>query len=195
MKKICILLYLSLVFIVNIAARPSIIMDKTTDSVRIIQTERTSHVFPYKKAWTDCGLSLICIKNINTQETYYEIQVYIYDRDTEIAKGNRLLLKLKNDDIITLFSRDFYSPEEIERRSNIFGAVLDRTYVVVPCYAILEDQINEIINSNVTKVRVETLDDQFDGNVYNTKFSNCIRDDYNLIQSVIENDKSIYDDF
>ena len=195
MKKMICVLYLLIASVVGIYAKPSIIMDKTTDSIRIIQTERTTHIFPYKKAWTDCGLSLICIKNINTQETYYGIQVYIYDRDTEIAKGNRLLLKLKNDDIITLFSKDFYSPEEIERRSNIFGAVIDRTYVVVPYYTILEEQINEIINSNVTKVRVETKDDQFDGNVYNTKFSDCIKDDYNLIQSVIENDKSIYNDF
>lgn len=195
MKKNLLLGLLLFVCSFALSAKSKINMDKISGRVRVIQTEHTAHIFPYAKTLTDCGISLTCIQDTNTQETNWEIRVYIYSADADIAQGNKLLLKLKNDEIITLSANDNYSPEIMRRTTNVFGAILNDTYVVAPCYPISKADLDKIMTSDVTKVRVETYDDQFDGNVYGTKFSKTIKNNYILITSVLEKKKTIYDDF
>ncbi len=179
----------------TISAKSKISVDKMYGDVRVIQTEHTAHVFPYAKTLTDCGISLSCLQDTNMQVIDWQIRVYIYSGDADIKRGNKLLLKLENGDIITLEANDNYTPRVMMTTRNMFGAILGETYVVAPCYSIQKTDLDKVLISKVAKVRVETHDDQFDGDVYGNKFSKAIKNDYILITSVLKEKKTIYDDF
>lgn len=182
------------------AGKSKIAYDKTSEGVRVVETERTPHVFRMNGTPTDCSVSLLCLKDIATQEKHYGINIFIFsgtedDDNRKIEKGSKLLLKLEDGDIITAIATSDASTKVELATQNIFGVLTNNVVSTVVSYAIPKELLDKIMTSKVVKVRVETKLGQFDGNVYRNKFSECISDDYILISSVINNDKTIYDDF
>ena len=176
-------------------SKPKISIDKTYDGVRVIQTERSPSVFNQNGTLNDCSISLTCIKHIQEDSLEWIIRVYIYDGNVQIKKNNIFLLKFNNNDILTLYADDNYSPDVTSVSQNVFGALLNKSYIVAPNYIISYDNLMKVINSSVQKVRVETYDGQFDGNVYGNKFTEYIKENYLLIKDMLKQNKSIYDDF
>ncbi len=196
MKKKTVLIFLLAFGVANISlAKSKINIDKTRGDIRMVETERTAHVFRYNKRATDCSISLTCVKDLSTQESSWNINVFIWESDVSIAAGDKLLLKLENGEIITLSANSNCSSELYYTRTNMFGATLYKQYVVVPSYTISRDLLGKVMTSNVVKVRLETTMAQFDGKVYDSKFSETIVNDYILIRKTLSQDKSIYDDF
>lgn len=194
MKKL-ISLVIAIAISLYAGAKVKISMDKSMDSVRVIQTERTPHIFPYKGTATDCAISLTCLKKLNTDDVLYMLRIYIFNGDTRISKGNKLLLKLDNSEVIVSAATDDFYPEESSSTQNIFGAILSKTYIVAPNYVISNDDLSKILTHNVEKVRVETYDSQFDGEVYGKKFSKTISECYSVISEALKENKSVYDNF
>lgn len=185
MKKLPLLLFFLLFIAIDGNAKAKISIDKMKDGYRIIQTERTPHIFPYVATMTDAAISLDLWK-LNDLENY-NICIYIFS-DVNVDKGNSLLLKLDNDDVIELKAKS-----KSETIKNWVFTVLQT--ITFTNYSITEEQIKQIIEHNVVKVRVETAIDFFDGKVYGNKFSKTIANDYKLIKKALEKDISVYDNF
>lgn len=166
-------------------AKEKIKIDKMKDGYRIIQTERTPHIFPYAATMTDAAISLDVWK-LNDLESY-SICVYLFT-DVNIDKGASLLLKLKNGEIIELQARS----KSTTIKNWVFTVWQTISYTD---YTVTEEQIKQIIEHNVVKVRIETSIDHFDGKVYGSKFSKTIANDYKLIKKALEKEISVYDDF
>ena len=184
MKRVLFLMLIALVAIGG-NAKEKIKIDKMKDGYRIIQTERTAHVFPFTKTMTDAAISLDLWKLSDWEN--YSICVYLFT-DVNIDEGASLLLKLENDEVIELKAKS-----HSETIKNWVFTVLQT--ITFTDYSITEDQIQKVIENNVVKVRVETSIDYFDGKVYGTKFSKTIANDYKLIKKALEKEISVYDDF
>lgn len=184
MKRIILLLCLPLILVSASYAKEKIKINHMKDGYRIIQTERTHHVFPYKRNLTDAAISLDVIEYGKKD---YSICVYLFD-DLNIYKGSKLLLKLDNDEIIELES----NLDSKTVRNVIFTVVQTITFT---SYMVTEEQIHKIIENNVVKVRMETSYDYFDAKVYKNKFSRTIENDYILIENALQEEISIYDNF
>ena len=78
------------------ANKEKIKIDHMKDGYRIIQTERTPHIFPYKRNLTDAAISLDVVEYGKKD---YSICIYLF-ADLNIDKGSKLLLKLDNEEII-----------------------------------------------------------------------------------------------
>lgn len=184
MKRIILLLCLPLVLVSACYAKEKIKIDHMKDGYRIIQTERTHHIFPYKRNLTDAAISLDVVEYGKKD---YSICIYLF-ADLNIYKGSKLLLKLDNDEIVEL-EADLDS-ETV--RNLIFTTVQIITFT---SYKVTEEQIHKIIENNVVKVRMETSYDYFDAKVYKDKFSKTIYKDYLLIEDALQEEISIYDNF
>ena len=184
MKKVLLLLIISFIAMGG-NAKEKIKIDKMKDGYRIIQTERTPHIFLYAATMTDAAISLNLWK-LNDLENY-SICTYIFT-DVNIDEGASLLLKLDNNDIIELKAQS-----KSETIKNWVFTVLQT--ITFTNYAVTEEQIKQIIEHKVLKVRVETSIDHFDGKVYGNKFSKTIANDYKLIKKALEKEISVYDNF
>lgn len=184
MKRIILLLCLPLILVSVCYAKEKIKIDHMKDGYRIIQTERTPHIFPYKRNLTDAAISLDVVEYGKKD---YSICIYLF-ADLNIDKGSKLLLKLDNEEIIEL-EADLDS-ETI--RNVIFTTVQIITFTN---YKVTEEQIHKIIENNVIKVRMETSYDYFDAKVYKNKFSKTIYNNYLLIEDALQEEISIYDNF
>lgn len=184
MKKVFLIL-LSMLLTASCFAKAKISVDKMKDGYRVIQTERTPHIFPYKATWTDAAISL----DIWTLDDWknYSICVYLF-AEVSIEKGAKMLLKLDNDEIIELVAKD--NSETI--RNVVFPVVQIITFVN---FSTSESQLQKIMDNKVVKVRVETSIDKIDGDVYGNKFSKTISDDYKLIEKTLQKKNTIYDNF
>jgi len=190
-KKLVTFMLCFICSIMAVSAKSKLAIDKTIDGVRVVQTERTAHVFSYTQM-TDASISLSCVKTENICQ--YCINVFIFTNN-DISKGNKLLLKLDNNEILTLAADTDAETENLMTTQNVFGAITGKTDITHIPYTITIEQLQKIINNKVVKVRVETTLDAFDGKVYGNKFSKTIQEDYSLIQGALSQQKSIYDDF
>lgn len=75
-----------------------------------------------------------------------------------ISKGNKLLLKLNDDSILELEASE---PQKTEFRS-VNGASYS---FIVPTYHILKEQLEQIANTGVKLIRMETSENQYDSEV------------------------------
>lgn len=194
MKKV-LFIALAMVFSLSLNAKSELLYDKVFDNVRIIETCVSNHAFPCKEVSSDCGVSMKCAKDTSTNQVEYWICITIYNGKWLIAQGNKLLLKLKTNEIITLSASDNYEASIEPRLSSLLN---NTTTTLTPYYKISRQDLDKILMSDVVKVRVETYYSYFDGELtplYGNNFSKSIRDDFMLISSELKKEKSIYDGF
>ena len=181
MKKTLLLLLLLTAFCPSFANK--IIVDKVENGLRFVQTKPTSHVFAVWETLTDGGIELQCYQNMNIKEIkLYHLVIYHY---FDIEEGSRLLLKMENDSIMEL-------------RSMLHSFTIDRSFTYT-IYSVSEEQLQELMNNNVVKIRVETESGNKDSKVYGKMFSKTIAKDYKLIEETllkeVPKEKTFYDDF
>ena len=162
-----------------------IMVDKEKDGYRIIQTDRTPHVFLVKGTMNDGAISLDIWEKDGIKQ--YSICIYFYTVE-DIEKNAKLLLKFGNDEILELKSSD----RSTTQRVGTFPIIQTLTYV---SYPISREQLQKVMSNNVVKLRVETSTDHIDGKVYGKKFTNTICNDYALIEQALQQENSLYDDF
>lgn len=184
MKKILTLITVLLTLIPIHAQKIS--LDKVKEGCRYIETKRTPHTFMVLKTLTDGAISLSCTEKAGIKQYYLVIYYYFVE---EIEEGGQLLLKMENDSIIELQSGS---------HSTTFMGTLgfpSTPTITFAQYPILEEQLQEIINNTVVKIRVETLTGSIDSKTYGKKFSKTIAKDYELIEETLKQERTIYDDF
>lgn len=151
MRKI--LVILAMFFAVCPVFSQKISVDKVKDGYRVIQTERTAHVFLVKGTMNDGAVSLDYIENGMYKQ--YSIVLYFY-QEYNIEKGAKLLLKLDNGEVI-----------ELSCSSDISHTYTGNAFAQIPIsfvsYQITPEQLKTIETNNVVKLRAETSTDYLDG--------------------------------
>ena len=186
MKRFCILLLLLTTLCPLFANKISV--DVVKDGWRYVQTERTPHIFAVWKTLTDGGIALWCAQNEDFKEVkQYSIVIYYYF-DTDIEEDSRLLLKMRDGSII-----------ELKCRAHSTTMRLGLAAITFAEYLVSEEQLQEIMNNNVVKIRVETEFSNNDSKVYGKMFSKTIAKDYKLIEDTLTKEvlkeETFYDNF
>lgn len=89
--------------------------------------------------------------------------------DYSISKGCKLAIKLKNGEIITLSS-------EGDCRVRNYEALSAYQYSSTPMYVIADSDLDKIINSGASKIRLAINGKTFDFEFTNNQFSNFIKE-------------------
>lgn len=182
MRKSVLLLLFAMIALVSLQAKESLQINKFDETTGdwVLSCDRTPHVFMYKETMTDGAISLGCVRNKDTKVTNYDISVTVF-ADRIIRKGDKLALKLDNDEVIMLSAND-----DSFTKSKLVGfAYIVETTVL---YSISESDLQKIINNNVVKIRMELNASSFDGKVYKKKFSTTILNNYKLLQEYLTNE-------
>lgn len=184
MKRVFFAFAMLIAFCTTIFAE-KVIVDKIKDGFRIVQTERTPHVFLVGGTMNDGAVSLDCWQKDGVKQ--YSIVLYFYS-EYNIEKGSKLLLKFNNDEILELYSS-----------SDIGHVWTGNAFAQIPVYFVdynvTLEQLNKIMTQNIVKLRAETFSDHIDGKVYGKKFTKTINKDYGLIEQALKKEVSLYDDF
>lgn len=184
MKRVFFTLAMLIAFCTTISAE-KVLVDKVKDGFRIVQTQRTTHVFMVVGTMNDGAISLDCWQKEGI--TQYSIVLYFY-AEYNIEEGSKLLLKFDNDEILELYSN-----------SDITHTWTGNAFAQIPIsfvgYNVTLEQLKKIMTQNVVKLRAETFADHLDGKVYGKKFSKTIKKDYDVIEKALQQEVSLYDDF
>lgn len=99
-----------------------------------------------------------------------------------IPEGGGVLIKLSDDSVIEL-----KQTLPIEETTDIVGVYNNmakiRTYTMHGMYAISEDQLTQIANGNVVKIRVERETDTFDTNYKKNKVGEAVAAGYAAVKT------------
>lgn len=110
-----------------------------------------------------------------------------------LDKGRKLLLKFNNDSILSLKTSTAVKPY-----NNVYFRTFD-CYRVLYTYYATEDELKEIMNNKVCKIRIEENEGFTDmtPTEYNKQFdfSGIIWECFNLIESKKKSPNSVYDNF
>lgn len=107
-----------------------------------------------------------------------------------MEEGSALLLKLGSGKNIELKSNRV-GPADIDFVSTMIGS----TYFVNGFYEITEEQIQEIIENDVIKIRVQWSGGTFDKEIKKQAMSKMLSKAYPAIKAALSEQKSLYDDF
>lgn len=186
MKKI---LFLFLLALYSINSLSQVTVNKVEqDGSRIILTEEF-RIYDYKL--TSCGFArLNCVIDSNGEENYF-LGLTLNEGIMTFNKGRKLLLKFQDDSIMEL-----ENIEEIELTDNKLEQSLSHSfYLVYPEYPVTKEQIQNIINNEIVKIRIENNSEYFDRNIKKNKFSKGIKSAYEDIQEKKLTKKDIYEGF
>lgn len=193
MKK---LILLVLLFVPIISSAQKIDSDKTKNDTRIISTSSKS-IGTKATLLGHKNISFSFLVNATKDSTFYELFVtYLCSENLnndrpEINKGNSLLLKKEDGNIIELHNktkiglRDSYP---LLKGRYIY-------YITIPIYTITREQINDIIKNDIIKVRIETDSNPIDMEISKGKISKIFKKNMQLIDNALKNKKSAYKDF
>lgn len=123
-------------------------------------------------------------------DTTFFLMIRFNGNKMTMEEGSLLLLKLGNGKNIELKSNRV-GPEDIDFVSTMIGS----TYFVNGLYEITEEQIQEILESDVTKIRVQWSGGTFDKEIKKQALSKMLSKAYPAIKAVLAENKTIYDDF
>lgn len=185
MKKVLLLALLALSTIG--ASAQKVIMDKVeSDGSRHIQTKYTTI---YTKLTTAGAVSLYCIAK--ESDTIFGISLLLNEQKPEIDEGRKLLVKLGDESVITLENVRKIGPLDYETR-RVYNSV---EYIVYPLYYASKDDVLQMINKGVTKLRIETDIENLDRNIKSSKMSDALRNGLSNIEKALSVKKDLYSDF
>ena len=106
------------------------------------------------------------------------------------AKG-KMLLKLSNDEVITLESEQGQEDKigQIEKGLGL------TTYRIIPMYSITPQQLELIASQGVKKIRIETTGEPIEKEYRKDKLGIAVKQQYALIKEHLSKDKKFSDDF
>lgn len=129
---------------------------------------------------------------ISTQDSIlYQINLNISEGKLQIEEGRKILFKFDDGSIMELSNIKRIGPTDYTYSVSQYGT----TYYVHPTYSITEKQIQQIINGNVVKVRIEHDLDVVDKEIKKNKFSKHLKEAFNNISKALQKNKDIYSDF
>lgn len=120
----------------------------------------------------------------------YFLKICLNEGKLTMDEGSILLLKLGDGSTIELKS-NYIGPADYEYQVSSYGT----TYFVYPIYEITEAQIQKIIDSDVTKIRVQWTGGTFDKDIKKKKLSKHLSNVYPAIKNALNKEKTLYDDF
>lgn len=185
MKKVFLLALLALSTIGANAQK--VIMDKVeSDGNRHIQTKYTTI---YTKLVSAGAVSLCCIASEN--DTIFGISLLLNEQKPEIDEGRKLLVKLGDGSVITLENVKKIGPLDYETR-RVYNSV---EYLVYPLYYASKEDVIQMINKGVTKLRIETDLENLDRDIKSSKMSDALRTGLANIEKALSVKKDLYSDF
>ena len=192
MKKTLLLLLL-LASSFSIFAQAKIIIDKANDNgERIIGTSEESIRSFTDKIPLSVSISATVLNSNNSKVTIYTLGMLLTAQyDIKIPEGGKILIKLSNDEIISL--------QNNKEASDPVGELVPGTSTIIhytrPNYTINEDQLNKIASIGVKKIRIETNSDAIDKEFKKDKMGAIIKNQYAIVKDKISKDKKFSDDF
>lgn len=130
-----------------------------------------------------------CMINCMASEdsTTYSLSVYTYTPvESNVKKGDRVLIKLANDSIMTLYAQ---LNANSEYKVEYIGKTLSRYYETKIMYGINEDQLRAL-EWGIRKIKFETtLADEFSKTWKKDKIGLYLFEQYRLIKQTLERDK------
>ncbi|MBO4481701.1 MAG: membrane lipoprotein lipid attachment site-containing protein [Bacteroidales bacterium] len=119
------------------------------------------------------------------------------DNDVVVLNKSMLLLKFEDGSTLELTSDTsrIATSHLVSLESYYHGGFLHENRVTIPWYPITEDQIKDIINKKVVKIRIETFRALNDGDVLYNEFSKTIKEEYNSIIHTLAIPRTMYSDF
>ena len=135
------------------------------------------------------GFSLCCYAG--SSDTTWALSYYLNEK-CEIDEGRKLLIKLSDDQIITLENAKKIGPLDYE--SDYYSGRMH--YIVYPFYYIEKDDLLSIISKGMVKVRVETNIDLIDWDEKRCKrVTESLIKEYKNISDLLQVKKDLYSDF
>lgn len=185
MKKILLIALLALSAMGAYAQK--VVMDKVEpDGSRHILTKYTTI---YSKMFSGGAAALYCIAN--ESDTTFYISLMLNEQKPEIDEGRKLLVKLSDETILTLENAKKIGPFDYETRQ-VYNSI---EYLVYPMYYVSRDDIMQMINKGVVKLRIETDIDNLDRDIKKTKMSDILETSLSNIDDALTVKKDIYSDF
>lgn len=128
----------------------------------------------------------------------WQLELCLNETKLQIGIGRKLLLKFDDGTIIELENAKEIGPADYEYKVTKYGT----NYYVYPSYNITEDQIQQIINGNVIKLRIEHevgyLDRELKGikkKSAKSRFSEGLKDLYENVKTASNQENNIRDNF
>ena len=114
----------------------------------------------------------------------YFLQMKLSEGYTSINKGDKLLIKLDDNEVLELEATDNF-------RYDAF------TNFTTPQYYISEQQLLQMASNDVVKLRIQTGEDFLDRAIVKGKVSKGIKESMPLVKTCLENSKgkNLYSDF
>lgn len=140
--------------------------------------------------WTTAASSALTVTVSPTGDVTYFLKICFNEGKLTMDQGSALLLKLGDGSTIELKS-NYIGPSDYTYRVTKHGT----NYYVYPVYEITPEQIQEIIDKDVIKMRVQWTGGIFDKDIKKNKLSKHLTKVYPAIQSALSQQRSIYDDF
>lgn len=148
------------------------------------RTMQTNYSKLYTKMTTGASIALGCV--VKESDTTYMLCLRLSEYGKTMEKGRKLLIKLDDNSIITLVNVNNIGSSDYNR--------VGSEYQTFPIYPISKEDLFSIINGEVVKIRIETDIDLIDRDIRGT-MSGALREDYNLINKKLKENKTIYSDF
>ena len=147
------------------------------------------------------GMGSYYVKTDQLDSTVYNLDILFRTNSNSItiAKGRKLLLKLSNETIIILENTEQINvgDYEFDVVQLTAGSTLTM-YEYLPSYQLTQEQLNQICNDEVVKIRLEYDTDEYtieETKRKKNKFSTAVRTAYDNIQKAYSKQKNIYSDF
>jgi hypothetical protein len=161
------------------------------DGVRMISTEFVRINKGIVKHKLSLSLSCLQFKGINK----YSLDLFIQAAfPLSINKGSILLLKLGNDEVITLHAK-LEKEDNIGRYEGSAYGIAYRTYTIGTYYDVTEGLLERMAKFGVAKTRIEFATGNVDEEYDERKMGKIIKKHFDLINERLSKVTKITDDF
>lgn len=164
-------------------------MDKVEDDGRRFIMSETMSLYT---GLTNGGSFFLGYSLFNNTDEYYYLSLILNEGKTDIDRGRKLLIKLKDGTSMELSNTKEIGPENYDLRTNVNGRLF---YLTSPSYSISENELKRLIEGEAIKVRVETNVDFFDRDIKKNKLSKGLKTAYEAIQKKKITKNELYEGF
>ncbi len=185
MKKCALILFLvySSLTVFAQTTKTTIVVDKEQNGRRIILTKRE---FLYSDGDHHANFGLSC-----SEDKYYRsfiLFIDFYEGKLQMEKGARLLLKFDDGSVIELRNQKKIGPYDYEVTKNV-------EYHVEAMYKITPQQIKEMMDKTLVKIRIEHSIGEIDREVQSKLLPLVLNCNLFDINDALEKPKDFYSDF
>lgn len=163
-----------------------IALDTELDGYRTIATEekRVAHngTYPF-------NMAIIAIKKDGQTQKEYSIkfQLQVFDKRLSVKKGQKVLFKKSNGETITLQTNDDIYQHPGYRSRDIYTNIIT--------IGATNQQLQNIIKGNITKIRISTDDAQLiDADISDNILSKTLKAELDAVEAAFKSNK-LYENF